>query len=365
MRRIAALVLAASLPGAVMAQDGAQMEVFGERWTVSGAPITANYRNEEALRLYQSGLRLDGAELADFVLEFDLAMEAGNGFSAINFRIDEENAEQVYLRHHISGLPDSAQYTPVLNGLSGWQIYTGSGYWQAIDFPVGEWVHVRLVVDGSQAQLSLDGETVFDIPELIGETDSGDFALSVFGQTGSWIRNVEINPLSAADHLPDMHPAEPGDINGRLIETWQVSAVFPESLIAETFVLPDALPEGRTALAAEHEGIANLARLAGRDGDVNTVLAETILTSDRARIVMLDFGYSDRVRVFLNGALIFSGANEWRSRDYRYLGTITRSYSVPLRLQAGENTLTMAVSEGFGGWGVTGVLRDAEGLIPG
>ena len=34
------------------------------------------------------------------------------------------------------------------------------------------------------------------------------------------------------------------------------------------------------------------------------------------------FGYSDRVRVYLGGRLIYAGNNDYRSRDFRYLGTI-------------------------------------------
>ena len=37
---------------------------------------------------------------------------------------------------------------------------------------------------------------------------------------------------------------------------------------------------------------------------------------------LLQLGFSDRVRVYLNGELQYAGGNEYRSRDYRYLGTI-------------------------------------------
>ena len=72
----------------------------------------------------------------------------------------------------------------------------------------------------------------------------------------------------------------------------------------------------------------------------------------------LRFGYSDRVRDFLNGRLLYSGDNGYRSRDFRYLGTIGLFDSVPLALRAGENELLLAVSDSFGGWGVLAEVGD-------
>ena len=88
----------------------------------------------------------------------------------------------------------------------------------------------------------------------------------------------------------------------------------------------------------------------------------TTLIANGDRTALVKFGYSDRVQVFLNGERLFVGNNAWRSRDYRYLGTITRHVAVPLNLRDGENTLTFAVSETFGGWGVTAALEEADGV---
>ena len=76
----------------------------------------------------------------------------------------------------------------------------------------------------------------------------------------------------------------------------------------------------------------------------------------------LRFGYSDRVRVFLNGSLLYAGDNGYRSRDFRYLGTIGLFDSVPLALRPGDNELVMAVSESFGGWGVLAKVGEPNGM---
>lgn len=76
------------------------------------------------------------------------------------------------------------------------------------------------------------------------------------------------------------------------------------------------------------------------------------LEAEVARSVTVSFGYSDRVRVYLKGRPLYRGDNGYRSRDYRYLGTIGLFDELVLPLRAGRNELTFAVSESFGGWGI-------------
>jgi hypothetical protein len=56
------------------------------------------------------------------------------------------------------------------------------------------------------------------------------------------------------------------------------------------------------------------------------------------------------------------GDDTYRSRDYRFLGSIGYWDSLYLPLEAGENELVVAVSEDFGGWGVQARFPDASGL---
>ena len=59
---------------------------------------------------------------------------------------------------------------------------------------------------------------------------------------------------------------------------------------------------------------------------------------------------------------IYSGSNFYRSRDYRYLGTIGWFDKVYLPLEAGENEIWFAVTEAFGGWGIQAQFDDLEGI---
>ena len=92
------------------------------------------------------------------------------------------------------------------------------------------------------------------------------------------------------------------------------------------------------------------------------VLGDQPLRSDKPRSVPLRLGYSDRARVYLDGRLLYVGDNSYRSRDYRYLGTIGLFDEIWLPLNRGENQLWVAVSEDFGGWGILGRLAEVEGV---
>ena len=93
--------------------------------------------------------------------------------------------------------------------------------------------------------------------------------------------------------------------------------------------------------------------------DANSVFAKVILNSEKAQYKNLSLGYSDRVQVFLNGQLLYRGTNRFQSRDYRYLGSIGFFDHIVLPLKQGDNELLLAVSEDFGGWGVS--LQVLEG----
>ena len=66
----------------------------------------------------------------------------------------------------------------------------------------------------------------------------------------------------------------------------------------------------------------------------------------------LTIGFSDRAVVFLNGQALFRGNDSYRTRDYRFLGSIGFWDTVYLPLNEGANDLVIAVSETLGGWGV-------------
>ena len=117
-----------------------------------------------------------------------------------------------------------------------------------------------------------------------------------------------------------------------------------------------------TRLDAEPSGLTNLSRAHPITGDLNTVYVRTTIQSDRGRRQPLELGFSDRAVVFLNGERIYRGDDTYRSRDYRFLGSIGWYDTLYVPLEAGDNELVVAVSEDFGGWGVQARFPEASGL---
>jgi hypothetical protein len=90
------------------------------------------------------------------------------------------------------------------------------------------------------------------------------------------------------------------------------------------------------------------------------VRLKIIANEDTSRLFR--FGYSDRVRIYVNGQQQFVGNAQWRSRDHRFLGTVGLHDGIPLHLKAGMNEIVAAVSESFGGWGFVGQIENRQGL---
>jgi hypothetical protein len=156
--------------------------------------------------------------------------------------------------------------------------------------------------------------------------------------------------------VPDSTPAG-------IVRTWRVSAPFAESLLTGVADLP-ATPGPATweTVGIEERGIANLARLAGNANGRNTVVAAVTITSDRARTVPVRFGFSDRVRVYLDGRLLYAGNDGFGTHDPESLGIVGLFDELALPLKRGRNELCFAVSETFGGWAITAHLPDRDGI---
>lgn len=148
-----------------------------------------------------------------------------------------------------------------------------------------------------------------------------------------------------------------------VISSWHISDAFAESELEGKTTL-DITARSWTRFETERSGLANLARVQGIEGLKNTVLARKVILSHREQTKRLDFGFSDRVRVYLNGRLLFRGDDSYQSRDYRFLGSIGYFDALYLPLSMGENELVLAVSEDAtrGGWGIQAKLENLAEL---
>ena len=352
----------------------AQQPFDTSAWDIKAAAARVeSYRGRSALLLKDGAAWLKGSRFADGTIEFDIAFGDALGFPGIAFRATtRHDFELFYLRQQLSGQPHATQYTPVLHDLYAWQIYAGPAWEATARWTYDRWMHVKLVVSGSRAELYVDGDTAVQvIPRLVGPEGAGEVGFVV--QPGTvHLANVVVRaadlagPVTRAPAARDSTPAPPPTI----VRSWRVSTPFPESLLVHGTVL-DALPGpaaeaagGGTwsVLAVEERGIANLARLAGIAEGRNTVVAAVTLTADHATTVRLRFGFSDRVHVYLNGRLLYAGNDGFGTHDPDFLGIVGLFDELALPLRKGPNELWFAVSETFGGWAITADLPEREGI---
>ena len=150
-----------------------------------------------------------------------------------------------------------------------------------------------------------------------------------------------------------------------IIPKWSISDAFDEKMLNDYSKLSSLIKNRKWigSIEVEENNAANISWVAKRpSAGLNTVFAKITIESDKDQVKLFEFGYSDRVVAILNHKTIYKGTNQYRSRDYRYLGTVGLFDAIFLNLKKGKNTLLFAVSETFGGWGITGKFENEVGL---
>jgi hypothetical protein len=346
------------------------------RWELEGQAKPAEYQGRKSLFLDGGGATLKDFEMRDGVIDVDVATPASRGFFGIQFRIDGENAEWVYLRQHKSGLPDAIQYTPVINTGLNWQIYNGPGFTGPLDIPKDVWFHMRLEIAGAQAKLYVKDmdKPVLVMNDLKSGVQKGQVALAVL--TGAtYFSNFEVRTTADAPwerHLPPM-PA------GTLTK-WSISPVYdalarnlerplaPAESEAITWQNVEAEPPGFVVLyryrQAPHPRVTfanDFSKRLDPQPGIKVLYARTSIESDREQVKKLYLGYSDDVSVFLNGKILFRGRSAQNFRDPGFLGIMNpENDTVYLPLKKGSNELMLALSELGGGWGFICRLAELE-----
>jgi len=303
---------------------------------------------------------VDGLELADGVMELELAVSAERAFHGLGWHVaDGGNYESFFVRPHQVGNPDAIQYTPVTNSISSWQLYHGPGFWAPVRFPIDDWFTIRIATAGERAAIWVaDLETpALVVEELKLGTATGGVGVLVSGP------GLHISRFAVSNEVPSLpaptspsSPLEPG-----MIPRWDVSEPFEEASIDHAM----AEEHRWRSFEVEPSGLLNLGRASGIVGDENTVLVRVVLLSPRDQVVPMQIGFSDRAIVFLEGQPLFRGDDTYRSRDYRFLGSIGPWDTVYLPLREGPNRLVVAVSETFGGWGIQARLPHSHDLTLG
>ncbi len=372
MRGLAVFSILLSLPVGIVGQR--QIAFGGRTWTSTASDAKVEYYlGREALRLRNGSVFLDDVEFESGVIEYDMATTGHRSFVGAVFLLSETEPvgyEEFYLRPHQTGRFDAVQYTPSYNGISAWQLYPE--YNAPVDIPRNDWIHVKLVIAGSCMDVFVADMTTPVLvvrhlrrgpgPGKVGLTANfpGAQATDIYPTAFANVSvRVDDGPVN---WVQDVAPS----VSTGIIGAWSLSPS-----VAATAASVEALDDGVMAgggwrvVHTDSTGRLNIAAHTGfpRGAPQGTVFARVIIHSDRAQTAKLNYGFSDRASLFLNGQLLFTGNNTYRSRSLRYLGAMTvDNDAIYLNLREGENELVLAVSEAFGGWGLIARLGDMRGV---
>lgn len=339
-----------------------------DRWEIQAteSKVIDHLGRRRCLSLKGGLASLKDSQFTDGVIEFDIAFTGERGFMGAVWRVqDAENYEEFYVRPHQSGQPDANQYQPVFNGVAAWQLYYGEGYGAPIKYDFNQWVHVKIVISGKNAEVYIKDmlTPALVVGDLKREIKQGRVGLSAGNFAPAYFSNFSFAAMNNPPLKGKARAPEPTPPAG-MVMSWLVSSPINGKSLEGKHQLTAADKQKLSwkKLDSESTGIANLARLQGLSEDTNTVFARLTIQSEREQVKKIRFGFSDEVKVYFDDRLIYGGSDIYRSRDHRFLGTIGLFDELYLPLKKGENELWLAITENFGGWGVRAQIENMDGI---
>ncbi|MFK7693872.1 hypothetical protein [Paenibacillus sp. HJGM_3] len=288
-------------------------------------------------------------DLSSFRLQADIACPSSLGFAGLVFGArDYETFELVYVSPDHKGRPGEIQYDPFMNGSSTWQVYHGPAYQAAAPLEPGRWSRLTLDVQPNGVAI-----TVGDAPApqlVIRRLQLGHPVgrIGLWSHLPAYFRNFTVEaaePYPIEPAVPDLSRlAEDG-----FVTEWRVSEPYSIQESAST-VLPDEDCWSRALV--EENGTLNLNRLYSSEAGRAVQVLCTVHASVQGESV-LSFGYSDQIRLWVNGEEVYRGLWKWdppaddgRIRPNHATATV--------RLHAGSNTIRAEVAslETIFGWGI-------------
>lgn len=324
--------------------------------------ILEHYKGFDAMYIQQGRATLKDAKFTNGTIEFDVFLTERRAFPGVYFRLVDRNGEAFYMRPHLPGKPDANQAAPITNGIIAWQLYFGELYSFPYEYKYDDWTHVKLLIKDDKAQIFLDHSKTPQLTwKLKQPVRSGELAI---GGSFAPMYFANFKYSSETPELVTNTIQNPQLIDG-IIKEWAISDKFNEEELNDPLTINKVI-HARTwieTIKIEENSAANISWIKKLNNNKdNTVFARITVHSSKDQTKLFWFGYSDRVIAIVNGNPIYKGNNGYRSRDYRYLGTIGLFDSIYVHLKKGENTILFAVSEDFGGWGIMGKFENYDGI---
>ncbi len=343
------------------AQAQNSVELDGIDWLTEGKVIQENYKAKECLKTDEGVALAKNLEFQNGIIEFSMCIQPGRGFAGIRFHGDGGgNTEEFYIRKHQSGNPDAMQYTPVYNGLAGWQLYYGDGYSAAKPHVFDEWFKVKLLISGTRGEVYI---TDMEKPVLvIHELKYGERSGMIAFYGPARFADIKVTNLDSPELKGQFKEIVKAGVE--VIQSYQVSEAFDlNSLINENLIPANfAKKLSFKSWGTEADGLMNIAKTWGMAEKKNAVLLKIEINSETDVIKRMDFAFSDIAKIFVNEKAVWRGSDVYSSRDYRFLGTIGYFDSVYLDLKNGKNEIYVLIGENFGGWGFKARFENMNGI---
>jgi sugar lactone lactonase YvrE len=354
------LVCLMLVPVCAYAQEDV-IDFESDRWVLKSAEIVQHMDRKCLI----GNAFLKDTEFENGIIEVDITVKPrSRSYPGIVFRMQSEgDCERFYIRPHRSPLyPDALQYTPVFNGIDGWQLYNGEGYTASADILPDRWIHLRMEVFGKQARVFLDDaeQPALVITDLKHGVSKGTVGLMGPKDKTAYFSNFT---YSVDNGLQFDSPPEVVTPLGMITE-WELSGNYD---ISEIDLERTPEQQGLTDMTwqkvqSDPTGLVDISRYRERTSQAgDCIFARTTIESDNDTVLNLRFGYSDAVFIFLNGDLVFFGNSAYLQRDPSFLGIVGLNDAVYLSLKKGENKLLLLVAESFGGWGF--ICQDADAVF--
>lgn len=350
-----------------------------DQWTFEAKDHrTEEYLGEQSLYLKGGYAYIPDANFTDGIIEFDIALDSelyakDKGFISCIVRMqDVGNYEKFYMRpHRLFGEEDAFQACPVYDHWSTWQLYYKK-HTAGIQYLYDQWVHMKIVISGKYAETYYgDMETPVLTSEFKRDIMSGGIGLKADTSAPGWAHFANFRYVSMSNiqlkSTPEAEIAQPGTIT-----TWMVSNTFDATTLKDKLILTAEDIANLTwdqQAADPSTGITPLSvtrHIATDPTDTHpgadTVFVRATITSDKDQIKQLQFGFTDKVKVYLNGQILYSENNAFATRDYRFMGTVGYTNELYLPLKKGENELWIAVTGLFASWGLEARLQNIDGV---
>ena len=369
IRGIRPLILGLIGGTASAAATGASYPMTADHWDVQGTAGFEVRDGRDTLRLGNfkgtpvggGQANLKGVQFATGVIEFDMLITGERDFVGPVFRqVQDGFGEVIYLRPHLNGKPDAIQYTPVVNNNLAWQIFTGPGFEAETTFPLSKWMHVRTDVFETSAAVSIDGKEVLHVPYLKGKSGSGEVGVVALAG-GDFIANFSVEPIvnyRDPEAAPPIAPLPAGSVT-----SWKVTPAITQDEAFARAAKSNWAGVNWQTVAVETNGIANLSKAGPDADDRHSFIARFTVNSRSAHRELLQFGFSDAVRVYVNGIPLYEGADLQFSRDYRFLGHVGFWDAVFLPLKAGSNDIAFVVTDDTNGGTAAAAKLDPHSLV--